>query len=64
MEDNNEIRPDRDYQVVAVVLVPLSQVILPFQSRNCGAARTIVRSYSQLAGSAKGCHSLVPGPCE
>jgi len=39
--------------VVAVVLVPLSQVIVTVQFRNRGTAGTILRSYLELAGKAK-----------
>lgn len=39
--------------VVAVVLVPLSHVIVTVQFRNCGTAGTILRSYLELAGKAK-----------
>jgi hypothetical protein len=39
--------------VVAVVLVPLSQVIVTVQFRNRGTAGTIRRSYLELAGKAK-----------
>ena len=39
--------------VVAVVLVPLSQVIVTVQFRNFGTAGTILRSYLELAGRAK-----------
>src|SRR4051794_23131347 len=39
--------------VVAVVLVPLSQVIVTVQFRNFGTAGTILRSYLELAASAK-----------
>jgi hypothetical protein len=47
-----EQRRDQKY-VVAVVLVPLSHVIVTVQFRNCGTAGTILRSYAELAGSAK-----------
>lgn len=39
--------------VVAVVLVPLSQVIVTVQFRNRGTAGTILRSYLEFAGKAK-----------
>jgi hypothetical protein len=39
--------------VVAVVLVPLSHVIVTVQFRNCGTAGTILRSYLELAAKAK-----------
>jgi hypothetical protein len=39
--------------VVAVVLVPLSHVIVTVQFRNCGTAGMILRSYLELAGKAK-----------
>ena len=39
--------------VVAVVLVPLSHVMVTVQFRNRGTAGTILRSYLELAGKAK-----------